>query len=176
MSLIATVLMTAAAAAGANDPIADCRAAHGSNAAEHIACLEDALRARAAAAGPAAAAAVPAASVPAAATAAPAATAEQASPQPTGLGAEQAIARQAPPDAQPEQVEVRIVSVRYTKTGLGVFMMSDGQVWQETEAQPEYRRLQPGREYDARIKRGMVSGYRLYVAGESWMHKVRRLQ
>ena len=171
MSLIATVLMTAAAAAGADDPIADCRAAHASNAAEHIACLEDALRARAAAAGPA-----PAASVPAAATAAPAAAAEQASPQPTGLGAEQAIARQAPPDAQPEQVEVRIVSVRYTKTGLGVFMMSDGQVWQETEAAPEYRRLQPGREYDARIKRGMVSGYRLYVAGESWMHKVRRLQ
>jgi len=171
MSLIATVLMTAAAAAGANDPIADCRAAHAGNAAEHIACLEDALRARAAAAGPA-----PAASVPAAATAAPAAAAEQASPQPTGLGAEQAIARQAPPDAQPEQVEVRIVSVRYTKTGLGVFMMSDGQVWQETEAAPEYRRLQPGREYDARIKRGMVSGYRLYVAGESWMHKVRRLQ
>jgi hypothetical protein len=171
MSLIATVLMTAAAAAGANDPIADCRAAHGSNAAEHIACLEDALRARAAAAGPA-----PAAAEPAAVTAAPAAAAEQASPQPTGLGAEQAIARQAPPDAQPEQVEVRIVSVRYTKTGLGVFMMSDGQVWQETEAAPEYRRLQPGREYDARIKRGMVSGYRLYVAGESWMHKVRRLQ
>jgi len=171
MSLIATVLMTAAAAAGANDPIEDCRAAHASNAAEHIACLEDALRARAAAAGPA-----PAAAVPAAATAAPAAAVEQASPQPTGLGAEQAIARQAPPDAQPEQVEVRIVSVRYTKTGLGVFMMSDGQVWQETEAAPEYRRLQPGREYDARIKRGMVSGYRLYVAGESWMHKVRRLQ
>ena len=171
MSLIATVLMTAAAAAGANDPIADCRAAHGGNAAEHIACLEDALRARAAAAGPA-----PAAAVPAAATAAPAAVVEQASPQPTGLGAEQAIARQAPPDTEPEQVEVRIVSVRYTKSGLGVFMMSDGQVWQETEAQPEYRRLQPGREYDARIKRGMVSGYRLYVAGGSWMHKVRRLQ
>ena len=175
MSLIATALMTAAAAAGANDPIADCRAAHASNAAEHIACLEDALRARAAAAAPAPAAAEPAAAA-AVATAAPAAAAEQASPQPTGLGAEQAIARQAPPDVQPEQVEVRIVSVRYTKTGLGVFMMSDGQVWQETEAAPEYRRLQPGREYDARIKRGMVSGYRLYVAGESWMHKVRRLQ
>jgi hypothetical protein len=171
MSLIATVLMTAAAAAVASDPIEDCRAAHAGKAAEHIACLEDALRGRAAAAGPA-----PAASVPAAATAAPAAAAEQASPQPTGLGAEQAIARQAPPDALPEQVEVRIVSVRYTKTGLGVFMMSDGQVWQETEAAPEYRRLQPGREYDARIKRGMVSGYRLYVAGGSWMHKVRRLQ
>ena len=175
MSLIATVLMTAAAAAGANDPIADCRAAHGGNAAEHIACLEDALRARAAAAAPAPASAEPTAAA-AAATAAPAAAAEQASPRPTGLGAEQAIARQAPPDTEPEQVEVRIVPVRYTKSGLGVFMMSDGQVWQETEAQPEYRRLQPGREYDARIKRGMVSGYRLYVAGGSWMHKVRRLQ
>jgi len=118
MSLIATVLMTAAAAAGANDPIADCRAAHGSNAVEHIACLEDALRARAAAAGPAPRPRWPRLRARGRDGSACSRGGAGVTPAdgPRGRAGDRAAS---PAGCAAEQVEVRIVSVRYTKTGLG---------------------------------------------------------
>jgi len=97
-------------------------------------------------------------------------------PQPTGLGAEQAKARQRAPDEPLEQVTVRVVSVGYNSTGLGVFTLADGQVWRETVAAPERHRLRAGREYAARIERGSIGGYRMYVDGVKWMFKVERLK
>lgn len=148
MRFLATVLLTcmAAIAVAHADPIAACRAAHAGDPDAHIACLEKALRG------------------------------EAAPPSPAGLGAEQAKARQRAPDAPTEQAAVRIVSVRYTASGLGVFRMADGQVWLETVASPERHRLEPGREYAALIERGKLGGYRLYVDGVKWMYKVERLQ
>jgi hypothetical protein len=179
MRFLATVLLTCVAAASAHaDPIADCRATHAGDSAAHIACLEDALRATGAA--PPATKAVPVAPVPAAVPAAPVANAAAAptaaSPPLTGLGAEQAKARQRSPDAPMEQAAVRIVAVRYTASGLGLFSMADGQVWLETVATPERHHLEPGREYSARIERGKVGGYRMYVEGVKWLHKVERLK
>jgi hypothetical protein len=172
MRILTTVLLTCAAAVASagTDPIAACRTAHAGDSAAHIACLENALRAAGAApAGPVAAAPVPAVAAAGAATAV-------AAPQPTGLGAEQAKARQRSPDAPMEQAAVRIVAVRYTASGLGLFSMADGQIWLETVATPERHHLEPGREYSARIERGKVGGYRMYVEGVKWLHKVERLK
>ena len=168
MRLRATVLLTCVVAvASANaDPIAACRTAYAGNSAAHIKCLEDALRVAGAAPTPTATQATPAA------TAVPVAVA----PPPAGLGAEQVMTRQSSADAASEQAAVRIVSVRYTASGLGYFNMADGQVWVETEAAPKRVHLEPGREYAARIERGKVGGYRMYVEGVSWMYKVKRLQ
>lgn len=176
MRFRATVLLTCVAAvASANaDPIDACRAEHAGDSAAHIACLEDALRA---------AGAAPKQTIPAA-TAAPAAVATKAmptapvpaAPPPAGLGAEQVMARQNSTDASAEHASVRIVSVRYTASGFGQFNMADGQVWVETEASPKRAQLEPGREYAARIERGKVGGYRMYVEGVSWMYKVKRLK
>jgi hypothetical protein len=162
MRFHATVLLTCgvAAAPAHADSIADCRAAHAGDAAAHIACLEDALRATTEA---------PAAAAKATSVAAP-------TPPPAGLGAEQAKARQRSADAPLEQAAVRIVAVRYTASGLGLFSMADGQVWLETVATPERHHLEPGREYAARIERGKLGGYRMYVDGVKWMHKVERLK
>jgi hypothetical protein len=199
MRCFATVLLTCVvvAASAHADPITACRAAHAGDSAAHIACLEDALRAAgeaqaqtqtqapvtAAKAAPVAEvpAAVPVAptvsAAPAATTAAPPpATAAAAPPPPAGLGAEQAKARQRSLDTPPEQAAVRIVAVRYTASGLGLFHMADGQIWLETVATPERHHLEPGREYSARIERGKVGGYRMYVDGVKWMHKVERLK
>ena len=172
MKLRATVLLTCVVAvASANaDPIAACRTAYAGNSAAHIKCLEDALRAAGAASTPA--------PTPTATQATPAATAMPVAvaPPPAGLGAEQVMTRQSSADAASEQAAVRIVSVRYTASGLGYFNMADGQVWVETEAAPKRVHLEPGREYAARIERGKVGGYRMYVEGVSWMYKVKRLQ
>ncbi|MCM2310615.1 MAG: hypothetical protein NDI84_04350 [Steroidobacteraceae bacterium] len=178
---MAVLLGTAFVASAATDPIAACRAAHAGDSAAHIVCLEDALRASGAApaavakldgASPAAVAPVaPVAAVPVSGT-----TAAAPEPRPTGLGAEQAAARQRAPDAAPEQVAVRIVSVTYNAGGLGIFRLADGQVWRETVAAPPRHQLDTGREYAARIERGKVGGYRLYIDGVKWMFKVERLQ
>ena len=185
MRFLATVLLTwfAAAAAAATDPAVACREAHGGDSAAHIACLEQALRAAGVsqasgtapgrvvpATGPAAVAAVPPAAAPAAVPAAAAV------PQPTGLGAEQAKARQRAPDQPTEQVAVRVVSVGYNSSGLGLFTLDDGQVWRETVAAPERHRLRAGREYAGRIERGSIGGYRMYLDGVKWMFKVERLK
>jgi hypothetical protein len=181
MRLLASFLLTcvAAVASASSDPISACRAEHAGNDAAHIACLENALRAVGAApqtvvAGPAAMA--PAAPAAPAAAAAVASGAALATPAPTGLGAEQAKARQRSYDTPAEQVSVRIVAATYDAAGFGVFRTADGQVWRETVASPERHHLDPKREYDARIERGKVGGYRMYVDGIKWMHKVERLK
>lgn len=177
MRFLATVLLSsvAAAAAAAPDPIAVCREAHAGDSAAHIACLEQALRKAGVspAAGATTTKAAPAAVPTAVAAAAPA---EAAAAPPTGLGAEQAKARQRAPDAPMEQVAVRIVSVGYNSDGLGVFTLADGQVWRETVATPDRHRLRAGREYAGRIERGSIGGYRMYVDGVKWMFKVERLK
>jgi hypothetical protein len=186
MRSFATVLLTcvAATAAAAPDPVVACRDAHAGDPAAHIACLEQALRAAGASRtsgttpGRAASVKAPAAvaaAVPAAAPAAVPAAAATA-PQPTGLGAEQAKARQRAPDQLTEQVAVRVVSVGYNSSGFGVFTLADGQVWRETVAAPERHRLRAGREYDGRIERGSIGGYRMYLDGVKWMFKVERLK
>lgn len=164
-------LVTSGAAQAADDPVSRCRDAHGGDAPAHIACLESALRADAAGVttnkrSPTAAFA-PAPAVPS-----PAAVASA----PTGLGAEQAKARQKPLDAAPESVEVKIISTSYNVAGLGIFRMADGQVWRETTPTPARHHLDPQREYAAHIEKSRLGGYRLYVDGVRWMHKVERLQ
>lgn len=180
MRFLATVLLSslAASAAAAPDPVEACRDAHAGDSAAHIACLEQALRKAGVsqAGGTQPGKAAPAAAPAAVAAAAPAAASAATVPQPTGLGAEQAKARQRAPDQPLEQVAVRVVSVGYNTAGLGVFTLADGQVWRETVATPERHRLRAGREYAGRIERGSIGGYRMYVDGVKWMFKVERLK
>jgi hypothetical protein len=158
LAIVVLAAVAESASAGA-DPIAECRAAHGSDAAAHIACLEDALRTR-----------VPSPAAPVVASDA------SAPPEPTGLGAEQAKAHQRPLDAAPERVDVRIVSSGYNAEGLGTFRMADGQVWRETTPAPKRYKLKPSQEYVGRIETSKIGGYRLYIEGKTWMFKVERLK
>jgi hypothetical protein len=81
-----------------------------------------------------------------------------------------------PPRAERvSEVEVEIVAARYSN-GLGIFELADGQVWHETEKTPEPQRLEPGTRYRARIERGTMGGYRMYVEGVRRMLKVRRVK
>lgn len=171
--VILLISLTAAPAFAAPDPVRHCRAEHGGDPAAHIRCLEAALGAtddyaivpeqeiEAESANEATSAEVPAV-VPDTAAG--------------GLGAEQvarATARQA--ESGDQEVSVEIVEVSY-RAGLGTFRTGDGQVWRETMASPERRRLDEDRQYSARIVRGRLGGYRMHVEGVRWMKTVERVE
>jgi len=79
------------------------------------------------------------------------------------------------PAERVREVDVEILSASYTN-GLGVFELADGQVWRETDKTPERLRLEPGTRYRARIERGTMGGYRMYVDGVRRMLKVKRVK
>lgn len=175
------------------DPIDDCRAKFGSDASAHITCLETAINelqgitdehsslpsATAVPDEPKVAPVIAAGSVEASAPAATAGTAAPgaaASSEATGLGAEQVRENSPSANDEVQQVTVQIVSTSYNSKGLGTFRMLDGQVWRETTASPQRKRLDTGKQYTARIERSKIGGYRMYVDGVRWMKTVERLE
>jgi hypothetical protein len=128
------------------EAIERCRAAHQADPGLHIACLEDALRNKP-----------------------PAKPAVE-------IGMEQIEARERASADAPQHVSVRIVGISYDARERGTFRTADGQVWRETELLDRRPRLSPSKQYTARIERGVVGGYRLYVDGIRWMYKVERLE
>ena len=144
------LLLSAVLAHSAADPgaaIADCRARYAANPPEHIACLERELKSFGAAP-------------------------EQAA-QP-GLGAEQLKTNR--PQESVEQIAVQIANATYGFDGMGVFRMTDGQVWKATQSTPREQRLNPDKTYAARIERGNLGGYKMYVEGAPRMIRVVRVQ
>ena len=79
------------------------------------------------------------------------------------------------PNADPE-IAVQIIATTYDSRGIGTFRCADGQVWRETMASPERKRLDPEREYTARIVRGTFGGYRMHVDGVRAMKTVERIE
>jgi hypothetical protein len=132
-------------AADPDAAIADCRARHAEHPPEHIACLERELHALGDAREEIA---------------------------PPSLGAEQLPTKR--PQETVEPVAVEIANVTYGFDGMGLFRMTDGQVWKAMESTPREQRLEPDRRYSALIKRGKLGGYRLYIDGAPRMIKVMR--
>lgn len=91
---------------------------------------------------------------------------------PPGLGAEQLPTKRAPETV--DQATVTIANVSYGFDGMGLFRMADGQVWKAIESTPREQRLEPGRSYAARIERGKLGGYRMYIDGAPRMIRVMR--
>ncbi|MBL8271504.1 hypothetical protein, partial [Steroidobacter sp.] len=78
------------------------------------------------------------------------------------------------PQESVERATVQIANVTYGFDGRGLFRMTDGQVWKATESAPPEQRLDPGKSYAARIERGKIGGYRMYVEGTPRMIRVTR--
>jgi hypothetical protein len=153
MHLLASWLLLAATAPqhGA-DAVAACRLAHATDPASHIACLEEALN-RSGTKPP---------------------SEVQKTNVPAGLGSENL--RDQRPAEYDQPVTVQITTATYGIDGRGVFKMSDGQVWRETETSPASQRLASDKSYSGRIERGQFRGYRMYVDGMRRMIKVERLK
>jgi hypothetical protein len=114
-ALAQCIFLYAVVAHSAADPaaaIADCRAKYAEHPPEHIACLERELQAL------------------------DAAREEVAQP---GPGAEQLPTNG--PRETVEPVTVEIENVTYGFEGMGLFRMTDGQVWKATESTPREQRL-----------------------------------
>lgn len=136
------------------EAIERCRATHQADPALHIACLEAALQGQPAAKPAAKPAANPA----------------------VEIGMDQVQARERASADAPQLVAVQIVGVSYDARERGTFKTADGQVWRETELLERRPRLSSSKQYTARIERGVVGGYRMYVDGIRWMYKVERLE
>jgi hypothetical protein len=153
MQLLASwILLAATVPQNGAEAAAACRLAHATDPASHIACLEEALHRNGTAPSPA----------------------EPKANAPAGLGSEN-LHEQRPAEYH-EPVSVQITSATYGVDGRGVFQMSDGQVWRETETVPADRRLAANKSYSGRIERGQFRGYRMYVDGVRRMIKVERLK
>ena len=163
----------APAVAAEKDPITACRAAHGDDFPARVSCLEAAIQTLTGEPAPPASAA-----------------SEDASPvhaeraeAPTGLGAEQVLARrssrgEAPKEDKPpkERITVQISEIVYTRTGRTLFFTEDGQIWRETDSQPVGRRLSTKKQYLAEITQSMFGGYRMDIDGVRRIIKVERLE
>jgi len=153
MHLLASwILLAASGAQSGVDAVAACRLAHDTDPAAHIACLEQALRRNDNKPSPE----TPKANAPA------------------SLGSEQL--REQRPAEYDEPVRVQITAATYGVDGRGLFQMSDGQVWRETETTPAGQRLSANKPYSGRIERGTMRGYRMYVDGIRRMIKVERIK
>lgn len=152
--LTAATATTSVASAG-SDPVAACRAAYADDPTAHIACLESALTRLNETGSPM----------------------ETTTKQPSGLGADQVIKNERiKADVPAEQATVHIISATYNAQGLGVFRLSDGQIWRETVTIPSHQQLKPDQQYQARIERAILGGYRMYVDGVRPMLKVERIK
>lgn len=143
------LFLYAVLAHSAADPgaaIANCRAKYADQPPEHIACLERELQAVGGAPKKEA---------------------------PPSLGSEQVRSNR--PQETVDQVTVQIQNVSYGRDGMGLFRLADGQVWKATESTPREQRLEPGKSYGARIERGSLGGYRMYVDGAPRMIRVTRV-
>lgn len=92
------------------------------------------------------------------------------------VGLDQVRQRERDRGEGPPPAVVRIVSVSYDAGGFATIRTETGQVWREIEAVTRRPRLDPGTQYTARIERGRVGGYRMYIDGIRWMYKVERLE
>lgn len=147
--LAQSIFLYAVVAHSATEPdavIAACRARHAESPTEHIACLERELRLLGG---------------------------SQAAPPPS-LGSEQLRTNR--PKETVGEIAVEIQNVTYGFDGRGLFNMTDGQVWKGTESTPGELRLESGKKYSARIERGKLGGYRMYIDGAPRMIKVMRVQ
>lgn len=150
MSFSSILVFVLASTSPPAEAIERCRAAHQADPGLHIACLEAALQGQA----PQKPAAKPA----------------------VEIGMDQIQARERASADAPRLVAVEITGVSYDARGRGTFRTADGQVWRETELLERRPRLAASKQYAARIERGAVGGYRLYVDGIRWMYKVERLE
>lgn len=163
-SVLALLLFSTHANAS-DDPVNRCRATHADDAQGRIACLEAALIALVGN------------------THREATTHAADDPDlPSGLGAEQVIARlpaelKAKSEKQePEIAQLKIKEIVYDNGRRAIFFMDNGQVWRESSADRPGGRLRTNREYVAEIKRSGFGGYRMNIDGVRRLLKVERVQ
>ena len=177
VSVFSTTMISAGAPVLAQaDPIRDCRENTGGEQ-ERIACLEAAIVELIGAAPQATAQTPNRAEAETLAEAAPAETAQppvvaEAAPEegPTGLGAEQVLARA--PDAaradtrkENETLTATVSDVAVTQNGAYVFFLDNGHIWRQKSSDSNKTRLSKRRQYSAEISKGAISGYRLRLSG-----------
>lgn len=78
-------------------------------------------------------------------------------------------------DNGPKSLDVEIVRILYTESGKGVFELSNGQIWIQTEAETRRQlEIENGAPIEARLQRRMFGGYWLKTKNPGRSLKVER--
>ncbi|WP_411817144.1 hypothetical protein [Hyphococcus sp. DH-69] len=129
---------------------------------ERIACLEDALRGFL---GETESVAATPTQEP---SEQPAEQLAEAPDEPTGLGAEQVIARnktiaEVEEKHRESDVVATLSDFAITRSGTYVFFLDNGQIWRQKPADSNRIRLSKKRDYTVKVSKGTLSGYRLEI-------------
>lgn len=106
----------------------------------------------------------------------------EASDTPTGLGAEQVMARSKVQRKKQSKTQTRqAISAALTnfatdRRGKYIFFLDNGQIWKQKAADVNNKRLSKKRSYDAKVFRGAISGYRLSLTGVKRPFAVERIK
>ncbi len=99
--------------------------------------------------------------------------------KPTGLGAEQVMARQTSEDEDDDDkdaITVAIADFAKTNTGRLVIVLQNGQVWRQVEGDTQDLNLSRGRKLTAEVWNSSLGGYKLRITEAKRTIRVRRLQ
>lgn len=135
-----------------SDAIETCADRHGGDYKARVSCLEAAIRGE----------------LKAASNSAPVVTSRDG--RPTGLGAEQVIARSSEYEREkikrPDPLNIKIEEIAYGRTGKAIFILANGQVWREKDKDPRGRRINTRKVYMAEIVKAQFGGgYRMKLEG-----------
>ncbi len=113
-------------------------------------------------------------------------TTAEAEAAPSGLGAEQVIARQERETKEGREerrerirqsaAESRIVDFAHTATGRLIIVLENGQVWAQRSSDSAKVRLREGERPDVKVRRGALSGYRMEISDPNITITVERLR
>lgn len=91
---------------------------------------------------------------------------------PTGLGAEQVVKREVErgerdntiaEKRRSERVTSKIVDFARTDAGFLLIFLENGQIWRQRKSDSAVVRLRKSKDYEAEIRRGVISGYRMRI-------------
>lgn len=92
--------------------------------------------------------------------------------EPSGLGAEQVVKREVErgerdntiaEQRRSERVTSKIVDFARTDAGFLLIFLENGQIWRQRKSDSVVLRLSRNKDYEAEIRRGVISGYRMRI-------------
>ena len=92
--------------------------------------------------------------------------------EPSGLGAEQVVKREVErgerdnaiaEQRRSERVTSKIIDFARTDAGFLLIFLENGQIWRQRKSDSAVLRLRKSKDYEAEIRRGVISGYRMRI-------------
>ena len=108
-----------------------------------------------------------------------AAAAVEKADRPSGIGAEQIMAREKrykEEKAPKQKLTAKVEDFGYTNSGKLMIFLDNGQIWRQLNVAEGKIHVSAKRENTAEIKEGLISGYRMTITGRKRPFRVERIK